>query len=108
VDPASQREPVLPLDGAAIADAVLERLVGDRRLPRAHDVADVVAALIPTAGDIADLTAVRVNELTRPLAEHLESMAHEVATVASCLQGVEAVTADLVSQLDALRRAIVG
>lgn len=49
-----------PPSPSAIADAVLERLVADGRALRTHDVADALAALVPTAADVADLVVARL------------------------------------------------
>lgn len=44
----------------AVAQAVLDLLVADGRALRTYDVADVLASLIPTAADVADLVVERL------------------------------------------------
>lgn len=48
------------VDADAVAAAVLDLLVEDGRALRTYDVADVLATLIPTAADVADLVVERL------------------------------------------------
>ena len=47
---------------ASVAERVVDRLSESMRVPSAHDVADVIAPLIPTAGDVAEIVSERVTE----------------------------------------------
>jgi hypothetical protein len=47
---------------ASVAERVADKLAESFRVPSAHDVADVIAPLIPTPGDVADIVSERVAE----------------------------------------------
>ena len=58
--PAAPVAPVAVPSAQRVAEATLELLVEDGRALRTYDVADVLASLIPTAGDVADLVVERL------------------------------------------------
>ena len=58
--PAPGPSPGPPPAPAAVAEAVLDLLVEDGRALRTYDVADVLASLIPTPSDVADLVVERL------------------------------------------------
>src|SRR4051794_35815115 len=85
---------------AAIADAVHERFVDERRAPRAHDVADLVAGLMPTAAEVADHVA------DGQLAQRMEQLEGAITAMTSLMESLAGQLTSLQSDVCALRRTI--
>jgi hypothetical protein len=99
-----------PVEPGEVADRVVARLVEERRAPRAHDVADIVGTLMPTASDVADLVAASTAQQMVPLQEAATAAARTLDELESRLpsSGRVAATVSLLlgDQLNAASEAI--